>query len=43
MKDIIRDTLFFLNYLRGGDGTFAASEGTLKHKFLVWIYGEPEP
>jgi hypothetical protein len=42
MKDILRDTLYFLNYITLDDGEFVARPGTLKYKFLVWLYGEPD-
>lgn len=41
MKDILRDALYFSNWLLGGDGTFSAEAGTLKYKILVWLYGDP--
>jgi hypothetical protein len=42
VKDILRDTIYLLNYLFGSDGTFSAEPGTLKYRFLTWLYGEPE-
>jgi hypothetical protein len=38
MKDILRDTLYFWNWLTFGSGEFSAKPNSLKAKILRWIY-----
>jgi hypothetical protein len=40
MKDVLRNTIYFLNWLTCGSGEFEAAPETLKYKFLVWLYGD---
>lgn len=44
MKELIRRIVFFACWLVGSDGEFIAKEGSLKLKFLNWLYdGDSEP
>ena len=39
LKEVIRRIIFFFSI----SGEFTATTGTLKHKFLDWLYGNGEP
>jgi hypothetical protein len=44
-KEAIRRVVFFGCWLAGSDGEFVATDGSLKFKFLSWLYDydRPEP
>jgi len=43
LKELIRRIYFFLCVIGLASPEIAATSGTLKFKFLMWLYGDPEP